>query len=519
MQSTWRFYGRKNQIQQLEGILARPGFFFLKIDGRRRLGKTRLVTEVLKNKDKKVVFCKIQDAGEEALCEEWRVSLSNAEGLESVWEPSLRGFANSLKSVLLLGHLVVLDEFQYLSREKLRRTLDFLQEVVDSLRATENNLSPLGGLIVMGSIATELEDMVHNKHAPLFGRVTDSITLGHWDTPSLLEMWKDQLPLKGEALDPDEYFRLLAPKYLSYWNIFEGVPKFYQDAKLKDVLGADQSVLVTELFLTGNAPLAVEGEQWFLRELRGNYWPILKYVAEHEGHSHSDILEHIASLSRSPSHLQVHEEKDQKKKQIGGYLQGLERRFELVESRSPLFSKALSRKRKYYIQDRFLRAYLCALSNPIRATLMSFDRRLALALSGLETAEGLSFERLMRQTLMDSMIRGKGNIFVSSPDEIGGYWSKNKKVVGDIDVCAVSLEENLVWAISCKRNSENHTMEIMRSYHLLAEDLVNTSPDLKGRKMSVRFGVASPVFTAEQEDWYRKQGWEVLSLAKMLSQF
>src|SRR5580658_3025000 len=43
----WRFYGRHLELQQLGRILARQRWFFVKITGRRRIGKTTLVRNAL----------------------------------------------------------------------------------------------------------------------------------------------------------------------------------------------------------------------------------------------------------------------------------------------------------------------------------------------------------------------------------------------------------------------------------------------------------------------------------------
>lgn len=39
----WTFYGRKDELGLLTEILTRNRWFFVKISGRRRIGKTRLV--------------------------------------------------------------------------------------------------------------------------------------------------------------------------------------------------------------------------------------------------------------------------------------------------------------------------------------------------------------------------------------------------------------------------------------------------------------------------------------------
>jgi len=43
----WGFYGRRQERAQLAQMLSRGRWFFLQISGRRRIGKTRLVQELL----------------------------------------------------------------------------------------------------------------------------------------------------------------------------------------------------------------------------------------------------------------------------------------------------------------------------------------------------------------------------------------------------------------------------------------------------------------------------------------
>lgn len=39
----WKFYGRKEQLADLERMLAHQRWFFAKVTGRRRIGKTTLI--------------------------------------------------------------------------------------------------------------------------------------------------------------------------------------------------------------------------------------------------------------------------------------------------------------------------------------------------------------------------------------------------------------------------------------------------------------------------------------------
>jgi hypothetical protein len=53
-----------------------------------------------------------------------------------------------------------------------------LQSEVDRLAATPEIK---GGLIVLGSLHTEMQVLLEDRSAPLYQRLTDSINLGHLD--------------------------------------------------------------------------------------------------------------------------------------------------------------------------------------------------------------------------------------------------------------------------------------------------------------------------------------------------
>jgi len=43
----WKFYGRKEQLADLERMLGRNRWFFAKVTGRRRIGKTTLIQQAM----------------------------------------------------------------------------------------------------------------------------------------------------------------------------------------------------------------------------------------------------------------------------------------------------------------------------------------------------------------------------------------------------------------------------------------------------------------------------------------
>jgi AAA+ ATPase superfamily predicted ATPase len=44
----WKFYGRREQLANLERIIRRQRWFFVNVTGRRRIGKTALIREAIR---------------------------------------------------------------------------------------------------------------------------------------------------------------------------------------------------------------------------------------------------------------------------------------------------------------------------------------------------------------------------------------------------------------------------------------------------------------------------------------
>ena len=102
----------------------------------------------------------------------------------------------------------------------------------------------------------------------------------HLDIGSLLHILKDHAAPTPERL-------------LFLWNLFEGVPKFYRDCYEQQVLAAERTTLLRRIFFESSSPLRSEAENWFLRELRGRYDVVLKFVARNPGRVHNELVQAI----------------------------------------------------------------------------------------------------------------------------------------------------------------------------------------------------------------------------------
>jgi AAA+ ATPase superfamily predicted ATPase len=57
--ATWQFYGRSQELDRLREMLARRRWFFCKLSGRRRIGKTALVQQALPLDARNVLYLQL----------------------------------------------------------------------------------------------------------------------------------------------------------------------------------------------------------------------------------------------------------------------------------------------------------------------------------------------------------------------------------------------------------------------------------------------------------------------------
>lgn len=416
----WGFYGRQQELVQLRGILARQRWFFVQVAGRRRIGKTSLIQQALKQTGRDLtLYIQIPDSdsiGVLAACNDYLQTFGLPQRVSS-----LGGLAQLIGELVTQGYVVALDEFQYFNRKPLFDFCSLLQAEVDQLSARAETVK--GGLIVLGSLHAEMSALLEDRAAPLFNRTTDVLALDHLDIASLIELLQVHADASPERL-------------LFLWNLFEGVPKFYRDAFEQGVLGADRPTLLKALFFSSSSPLRGEADNWFLRELRGRYDMLLQYVARHPGCNNADIVAAISSLS------------PQEGKQAGGYLKTLTERYRMVERRLPIFASPRARTGRYYISDNFLRSWLMALQRPVSAIhFRPEDQLVAQADQLLMDAEGAALEALAGRLYEETSRKGLGDFPLS--ERMKGYWDRAGV---EIDLVAVSESLRRIRFGTCKRN-------------------------------------------------------------------
>lgn len=423
---SWGFYGRQEELRLLEGILARQRWFFVKITGRRRIGKTTLIQQALQAAhDRRVFYVQIPDSAPAGVLSAVSDAMDTF-GIDREQFPppsSLLELAQTVGSLSRAGYVVALDEFQYFNRERLREFCSHLQTIVDALSAEAGKVR--GGLLVLGSIHTEIQALLEDRSAPLYNRSTDELKLSHLDVQSLVAL------LKAHA-DPTP------ERLLFLWSLFEGVPKFYRDCYEQEVLSKGRRDVLERAFFLSSSPLRTEADNWFLKELHGRYDVVLKYVARKAGCSHGELIEHVRQTS------------PQTGEQVGGYLKILIERYQLIERKVPIFAESKEKKGRYYLTDNFLRSWLAALASPIAAmNFVPVESLIGQADDRLADVEGWSFEKLVGALYEERSRKSLGDFSLTS--RVQGFWDRGDT---EIDLVALNETDQVVRFGSCKRNPD-----------------------------------------------------------------
>ncbi|MDW3687500.1 DUF234 domain-containing protein [Cupriavidus sp. CV2] len=482
----------------MDRIVRSPNWFFCRIQGRRRIGKTTLLRELSKSEPSllaRIVYMQIPDSDERDVAAGFRRALEDCEsrGANSLASQvtDFASMAGVIGQLCRRGMIVVLDEFQYFTDARLYAFNSFLQEQVDRLRDTQG-----GGLFVLGSLQSEMSALLDDKGAPLFGRLTATTELQHWDFEDLAEVYRVH-----DIRDPHHW--------LTLWAFFEGVPKFYRDAYdqgLFQVGAGFQEALLERMFLREGGPLAEEADTSFLREVKGRPLSVLNFLAEHPGSSHGQLVDTLL--------------RDEDEASLKVTLKRLVDNYHMVDKRHPVFSHSESRNARYSITDNFLQAWLSVVKPARDASRMRpLSKAIDLTLPRLYGHEGYAFEKLVRQLHVECSRKGVGDFSLTSIEL--GYWNRPRDEQNAIEIDVVALDEDThcIRFGSCKRNASKHTRSSLAEFERHIERFMLTKEGRRVKGWSLTKALFSPAFSAEEDRALTAAGYQCLDLpayARML---
>lgn len=278
------FYNREDELSTLENEYKKDASSFTVIYGRRRVGKTALIQEFIKNKP--AIFFYATEANILIQLENLKSQILNL-----INKPYLKEI--SLQSIEQLFALIeeydfekklifVIDEYQNLA--KLDKSISSrLQAIWDTALKSKNI-----HLILCGSVVSMMHSEVLDYSAPLYGRRTSSIHLKQLQFRYI----KDFIP----NLSLEDQMRVFASfgTIAKYLETYDGKKTFYENVK--------------DNILNKNSFLYSEGYFLLKQELNDltNYFSILESISKGEtkiGNIASKLQVPVTHLTRYLSKL------------------------------------------------------------------------------------------------------------------------------------------------------------------------------------------------------------------------
>lgn len=204
------FVGREEELATLERLYSSSGFQMPVVYGRRRVGKTYLMSEFAKDKPT-IFFTAVEDSD--------AINLRNLSREISLFEhpdadiesvPVYSDFQSAFEAVFLLARsrrlVLVIDEYPYLAKVS-KSVSSILQSLIDRNK-DESNLF----LMLCGSSLSFMKEQVLGEKSPLYGRRTAQLEVRPFD-------FFDSLSFFQEASLEDA---------ACYYGMVGGVPLYLQ---------------------------------------------------------------------------------------------------------------------------------------------------------------------------------------------------------------------------------------------------------------------------------------------------
>lgn len=432
-----KFYDREKEIKELQRLddMANNTAQFTVLMGRRRTGKTTLMTEALKERSYLYFF--IGKKAEQIQCLDFQKQVESVLGLHV--HGQISSFATLLEEILIYSKLhkttVIIDEFQRLS-DIGDGIISDIQRVWDK-HQSEAHIH----LIACGSIYNMMKRIFEDRNEPLFGRKTARIDLKPFSTSVLKQILHDYNP----NFTPEDLLMLYAitggvAKYVA--QLMDDGCKTWEDM-IRDVCRP------SSIFLEEGTELLV-GE--FGRKFQIYY----------------SILQLIASGMTSQSEIDSVIEKN-----TGRYLDTLENEYSLIKKRRPMWAKPNSQGVKFYIDDCFLMFWFRFVeSNRSYVELGKFNLLEEAIHNDYTQFSGLVLEKYFRQ-----MYGEKERV-----TEVSHWWDSQGK--NEIDLIALEDLDHHAVVAEVKRNPEKYkSKEFEEKYQHIRKYLKGYDVDLIGLSM------------------------------------
>lgn len=430
-----RFYDRENEIEILKEneLQSRKSAVFTVLMGRKRVGKTTLITTALKGYDYAYLF--VSKDNEAVLCGKFQQTLQEQLGIQVYGTIThFRDLFEVIMKESLNRHFtIIFDEFQTLYKVN-PAIFSEIQDLWDRYHR-ESHLN----LITSGSIQSLMKRIFENENEPLYGRPTSKLTLKPFAISVIKQIFSDHCPnYRNEDL-------------LCLYMITGGVAKYME-------LLMDAGCYTKEKMLN----YVCRQDSYFLSEGRD----IMNQEFSDESATYFSILQLIAGGLTTRSDIDGAMQKD-----MGAFLQNLEKNYLMVSRLKPILAKPGSKVTAYEISDQFLRFWFRFIW-----PYQSLIERGQLAL--LRQNMSQHYEQFTGRTLeqyfhMLTMETGQYT-------QVGNWW--DRKGENEIDMIALNEFDHTGLVAEIKRNPRKISLtELKKKVELLpSQDFAEYSIILRG---------------------------------------
>jgi len=411
-----KFYDRDEDLRSLEELYRQCEKGYGKISvitGRRRVGKTVLAKKFAETKNNLYLF--ISKKAETLLCDEFMREYEGFVGGRHIGE--VHRFIDLFELLLQYGkaepYVLIIDEFQ----EFLTVNPSIFSEI--QKKWDEYKFETRVHIVFIGSIYSLMIKIFQDAQEPLFGRADQILYVKPFQARVLKKILDDYRQFSNENL-------------FSHYLITGGVPRYEEVLMEAECFTTDE--LLDQIFKKDSF-FIYEGKNILIQEFGRDYsmyFSILELLSA--GRTSRSEIESI--LARS----------------VGGYLENLEKEYDLVEKVKPVGSKRDARNQKYRIKDNFIKFWFRFIySNMTMIESERFAYVKNLVRRDFSTYAGPVLEKLF--------IEIKG--YTDDYGLIGTYWEKGNK--NEIDIVAVNDFDKRITVAEVKMNKDKINLEALKA--------------------------------------------------------
>ncbi len=406
------FIGREKELNYLESLYTSNRFEMLIVHGRRRVGKSYLLSHFARIHKENAVYFTADKSSEksnvENFCKELNRTLGHGDFTRAFtqWK-EVFSFIDTLETEEKL--IIIIDEFTYLYNSN--KAFDsILQNAIDNIFKNKNIL-----LILCGSEVSVIEELFDTQSKPLYGRKTADLKL-------LPFSYKEARKFFPRYSDEDA---------LIAYSILGGIPLYL--SLFDDNFSIKENVIRNCLSTTGY--LFNEVDTLLRMELKETYL-------------YKNIMEAINSGASTFS--SIREKIDEVPSKISKYINVLIN-LGFVKKEFPCGEKEKTRNTLYSINDNYFAFYFAFIYkhlnmlNGLISPALYYNRELTK--EKLNTFIGHRFESICETYLRDRFYSGRMPFYA---EQLGRWWGANPILKRPEEIDIVALDEENALFSECK---------------------------------------------------------------------